>query len=168
MDSVWAPVFPWELCVQNTVIGPAMRRILRIIIRLSQHQITLGQCLADGDMLFFPLQALQPAGSKRAENARECEPHFLLRSSVLISDSRCLLELCTYFSPLGFLMLSLYLFIFYFFIFCPFRVTPVAYGGSQTRDRIGAVAAGPHHSHSNARSELRLRPTPQLTATPDP
>ena len=29
-------------------------------------------------------------------------------------------------------------------------------------------AAGLHHSHSNARSESSLRPTPQLTATLDP
>jgi len=40
----------------------------------------------------------------------------------------------------------------------------MAYGGSQARDRIGAVTAGLHHSHSNARSELHLGPTPQLTA----
>ena len=30
------------------------------------------------------------------------------------------------------------------------------------------VATGLHHSHSNAGSELRLRPTLQLTATPEP
>uniref|UniRef100_A0A8D1AQZ7 Transmembrane protein 230 n=1 Tax=Sus scrofa TaxID=9823 RepID=A0A8D1AQZ7_PIG len=33
--------------------------------------------------------------------------------------------------------------------------------------RIGAVATGLHQSHSNAGSEPRLQPTPQLTATPD-
>ena len=49
-----------------------------------------------------------------------------------------------------------------------FRATPAAYGDSQASGRIGAVAASLHHSHSHARSELRLRPTPQLTATPDP
>ena len=43
-----------------------------------------------------------------------------------------------------------------------------AYGGSQARGPIGAAAAGLHHSPSNARSELHLRPTPQLTATVDP
>ena len=43
---------------------------------------------------------------------------------------------------------------------------PAAYGGSQARGQIGAVAAGLLQSHSNARSEPRLRPTPQLTATP--
>ena len=32
---------------------------------------------------------------------------------------------------------------------------------------IRAVAAGLHHGHSNARSELRLWPTPQLMAMPD-
>ena len=31
-----------------------------------------------------------------------------------------------------------------------------------------ATAASPHHGHSNAGSELHLRPTPQLTAMPDP
>ena len=48
------------------------------------------------------------------------------------------------------------------------RAAPVAYGGSQARGRIRAVAAGLHHSHSNTISELCLRPTSQLTATPDP
>ena len=45
---------------------------------------------------------------------------------------------------------------------------PTAYGGSQARGRIGAVAAGLRQSHSNAGSEPRLQPTPQLTATWDP
>ena len=45
---------------------------------------------------------------------------------------------------------------------------PAAYGGSQARGLIGAVATGLHHSHSNAGSEPRLQPTPQLMATPDP
>ena len=34
-------------------------------------------------------------------------------------------------------------------------------------DQIGCVAAGLHHSHSNTRSELPLRPTAQLTTMPD-
>ena len=42
----------------------------------------------------------------------------------------------------------------------------MAYGGSQARGRIGAIAPGLHHSHSKAESELRLQP--QLRATPDP
>ena len=40
----------------------------------------------------------------------------------------------------------------FFFVFCLFRVTPTAYGGSQARGQIGAVAVGLRHS----------------TATPDP
>ena len=48
------------------------------------------------------------------------------------------------------------------------RAAPMARGGSQTRGLIGAVAASLHHSHSNARSEPCLQPTPQLMATPDP
>ena len=45
---------------------------------------------------------------------------------------------------------------------------PVAYGGSQARGRIRAVAAGLRHSNSSAKSELCLRLTPQLRATLDP
>ena len=48
------------------------------------------------------------------------------------------------------------------------RATPMAYGGSQARGLIGAVAAGLYHSHSNSGSEPRLHPTPQLMAMPDP
>ena len=48
-----------------------------------------------------------------------------------------------------------------------FRAVPVAYGRSQARVLIGAVA-GLRQSHSNAGSELHLRPIPQLMATPDP
>ena len=42
-----------------------------------------------------------------------------------------------------------------FFFFFLFRATPTAYGSSQGRSRIGAVAAGLHHSHSVG-SELHL------------
>ena len=42
------------------------------------------------------------------------------------------------------------------FFFCLFRAASEAYGGSEARDQIGAVATGLHHSHSNARSELCL------------
>ena len=70
-------------------------------------------------------------------------------------------------------------FFFLFFVFCLFVVVvvvivaiswaaPAAYGDSQARGRIGAVATGLHQSHSNAGSEPRLQPTPQVTATPDP
>ena len=45
----------------------------------------------------------------------------------------------------------IYLFIYLFLSFCLFRAAPVAYGGSQARSRIGAVVAGLHRSHSNAR-----------------
>ena len=42
------------------------------------------------------------------------------------------------------------------------------YASSRARGRIRAAAVGLPHSHSNTRSELRLQPTPQLVATPDP
>ena len=37
--------------------------------------------------------------------------------------------------------------------------TPAAYGGSQARGPIRAIAAGLHQSHSNTRSKPRLQPT---------
>ena len=57
---------------------------------------------------------------------------------------------------------------FFVFFFAFSRAAPVAYGDSQARGLIGAAAASLYQSHSNnLGSELRLRPTPQLTATPD-
>ena len=45
---------------------------------------------------------------------------------------------------------------FLFFFLFLFRTAPVAYGISQGRDQIRAVAAGLHHSHSNTRSDPHL------------
>ena len=56
--------------------------------------------------------------------------------------------------------------VFSFFCFLLFRATPAAYGGSQAKGPIGAIAASLLHSHIG--SESHLRPTPQLTAMPDP
>ena len=44
-----------------------------------------------------------------------------------------------------------FFFFFWSFVFCLFRATLEAYGGSQDRDLIVAVAASLHHSHSYAR-----------------
>ena len=65
--------------------------------------------------------------------------------------------------------LSPMLFIFYLFIFFAISwAAPAAYGGSQARGQIGALAAGLHQCHSKAGSELHLQPTPQVTAKLDP
>ena len=64
------------------------------------------------------------------------------------------------------LILFYFYFLVFFFVFS--RAVPAAYGGSQARGLIRAVAAGLHHSHGNARSELYLGPTPQLMAMLDP
>ena len=45
---------------------------------------------------------------------------------------------------------------FLFLLFFLFRATPTVYGGSQAKVRIGVTAAGLHHSHTNAGSELYL------------
>ena len=59
---------------------------------------------------------------------------------------------------------SIFLFLFFFFLF----LGPHAYGGSQARGPVGAVATSLQHSHSNAGSEPCLQPTAQLSATLDP
>ena len=47
-----------------------------------------------------------------------------------------------------------YLFIYFFFVFLLFLwAVPKAYGGSQARGLIGAIATGLHHSQSNTGSE---------------
>ena len=64
-----------------------------------------------------------------------------------------------------------YWFLVFFFVFCFlffFRAAPVVYRGSQARGQIRVTVAGLHHSHSNAGSEPRLQPTPQLRAAPNP
>ena len=59
------------------------------------------------------------------------------------------------------------LFFFFFVVVAISWAAPAAYGGSQARGLIGAVATGLRQSHSNAGSKPRLQPTPQLTAMPD-
>ena len=54
----------------------------------------------------------------------------------------------------------------YLFIYLFFRSVPAAYGGSRAKGLTGATAA--HLCCSNAGSELRPRPTPQLIALLDP
>ena len=44
----------------------------------------------------------------------------------------------------------------------------MAHGGSETRGRIGAAAAGLHHNQSNMGSEPCLQAMLQFVATPDP
>ena len=67
---------------------------------------------------------------------------------------------------LSFFRKILFLFFFLIFNFCLFRATPSAYGSSQARGWMGAIAAGLHRSHSNTGAEPHLQPTPQLTAMP--
>ena len=60
------------------------------------------------------------------------------------------------------------LLLFFSFLFLGRGAATAAYGGSQARGQIRATASGLHHSDSNTGSKPHLRPTPQLTATPDP
>ena len=69
---------------------------------------------------------------------------------------------------------NIHVFIFYYlfiYLCCLFAISwaaPTAYGDSQARGRIRAVAASLCQSQSNKGSKPHLQPTPQLTAIPDP
>ena len=80
---------------------------------------------------------------------------------------KCFVFFFFFFLFLFFVFLFWFFFFFFFFFFLLLRAALSAYGGSQARGLIGAVAAGLRQSHSNAGSQPRLQPTPQLTATPD-
>ena len=51
---------------------------------------------------------------------------------------------------------------------CLFRTILAAYGGSQARGPVRAVAASPRQSRSSKGSQLSLQPTLQLMAALDP
>ena len=76
----------------------------------------------------------------------------------------CLKFFPIFLSNFYFYFSNIYLFIYLFLLF---RASSVAYGSSQARGLIAAIAAGLHHSHSNIRSEPSLWPT-QLKAMPNP
>ena len=66
-------------------------------------------------------------------------------------------------------------FALFFFAFCLSRAAPVVYGGSQARGQIRAIAAGLHHSDSNAGSLTHNLMVPikidfhcTMTGTPGP
>ena len=75
--------------------------------------------------------------------------------------------ICKYFLPFSGLSFKFGLFLFHLLLF---RVTPMTYGGSQTRGQIRARAAGLCHSHSNVGSEpcLRLHHSSWQRWIPDP
>ena len=64
---------------------------------------------------------------------------------------------------------TFYFILFYFFLVFFFsRAAPAAYGGSQARGQIGAIAIGLRQNNSNMESKPCLWPTPQVTAMMDP
>ena len=91
-------------------------------------------------------------------------------SLILIFMRVCSFVLIVTFVHILFLVIFISCFFFFllFFFFCFFQGCTAAYGGSQAGGPIGATAASLHHSHSDARFEPHLQPTPQLRATPDP
>ena len=64
----------------------------------------------------------------------------------------------------SFWQFSFFLSFFFFLSFYLSRAAPAAYGGSQSRGLITAIATALCQSHSTSRSEPHLQPTAQLTA----
>ena len=96
--------------------------------------------------------------------------NFTLLLSLTIGGSRVISKVIRIMFMTGFCKPVFFFFFFFFFLvfLLFFWTASAAYGGSQARGLIGAVAASLHHSHSNARFKPHLQPTPELVATPDP
>ena len=77
----------------------------------------------------------------------------MLHEEIHQSPGLCLLGLGEVGGRFSFMERALIGITFFFFLF---KATFTAYGGSQARGQIGAVAACLHHSHSNAGSKPRL------------
>ena len=128
---------------------------------------------SDHSSLLFGI-SLADSHSIRSRSPYHAPPSFApTHLSGLHSCPTLLLLICS--SPSGFLAAlqigraPSYLRVFVFG-FCLFRAAHVAHGGSvpKARGPVRALAPGLSRSHSNTRSKLPLRPTPQLMAMPDP
>ena len=65
---------------------------------------------------------------------------------LLMNKERKVWELLLFFLPRMLFLAPCFSLGIFFWLF---RAVPTAYGGSQAKSRIGAVAASLHHSHSN-------------------
>ena len=132
---------------------------------LAPSHLPEGSCI---QRLLLGLQRLNPAGLSLG-HLQGATPASQLPEGLAETSVAAALQHNFSLCPFSFVF-----FCFVLFLFLLFRATPAAYGDSQARGQIGAVAAGLCHSHSimpqpcNARSEPCLWPTPQFTATPDP
>ena len=108
--------------------------------------------------------SIQSQTTKRKVNIFYSHSNML---SILCQTYRCLKRLFSFKWGRNWNTPTIYIWyiVIYCHVYCLFRATLVAYGGSHATGWIGAVAAGPCHSRSNARSEPRLQSTPQLMAT---
>ena len=87
---------------------------------------------------------IEPASQRSQDAANLVVPQQELQSSILKRDPTCA------FQSLSWGVMFLFCFILFYFLF--FSAASTAYGGSQARGQIGAIAAGIHHSHGNTRS----------------
>ena len=109
------------------------------------------------------------AASPHASHCRVCPKHYYLPWALVSSPLSGIFESGINFIWNPWALIPNHHQRFFFLIFLPFLgPLPAAYGGSEARGRIGAIAAGLGQSHSNMGSESCLQPTPQLTAIPDP
>ena len=115
-----------------------------------------------GPFLSMPVLRLgiKPTPQQQLEPQRDNAGSLICRATRELSTAHAFNLLTTTLFLLQISLLS--------FFFGLFRAAPMAYGGSQARGQIGAVAASLHQSHSTMGYEMGLQPTAQLTATLDP
>ena len=119
------------------------------------------------ETLYFRTLCQQIFASCRVQLFRGLHRHLESLNSLRIFSCVLCFILAVEKSFVPFILFYFILFYFILFIYCLFRATLRAYGGSQARGPVGAVAASLCQSHSNSGSEPRLQPTPQLTTVLD-
>jgi len=135
-------------CPSNQVMFPALQLSLPPLLTKCRQTLTLtfgGLDPASSSKLIFPASSFSETHWTAFQS---------LQISILWLPSPCL---CWW----------LFFQLVFVFVLSFSRAALMAYGGSQARGLIRAVASL-HHSHSNTRSKLNLWPIPQLTAMPDP
>ena len=135
----------WLISVHSPSGGP--------LITVWPQVSTLNHIVGLPDAAILYLKTPRPQGQQRYsqlgmtfQGIRNYLPEAQGRCQIFGQDSEVFLFVC-------------------FCLFCAFRAASIAYGGSQDRGQIRAMATGLGHSHSNARSELHLWPTLQLMTT---
>ena len=152
--ACWPSVYLlWKMSSQS--LCPFFGQVVCFLEAESMHSLCTLDINPSSTTSFANSSSHQEAAFSFFDSFLHCAKAFYLFIYIFI----CIHIYLYIFLSFYFIFLGLFIYLFiYFFL----RAAPTAYGGSQARGLMGTVAASLLHSHSNARSELCLQPTPQL------